>query len=142
MIKIRLQRAGRRHIPLWRVVATDHRAARDGRAVEILGNYDPREINEKKLRLKVDRVKYWLHRGAQCSQTMLELIAHIGIDGRGNDITPRPWKKQKVKAKPEPKAETPPQEDAAAEEPAEEAAAEEPAEETAAEGPAEETAAE
>ncbi|MDP6379915.1 MAG: 30S ribosomal protein S16 [Phycisphaerae bacterium] len=152
MIKIRLQRAGRRHVPLWRVVATDHRAARDGRAVEILGQYDPRAANDKKLNVKIDRIRHWLKTGAQCSETMGELLGHLGIDGRGNDIPPKPWHEKKKKVKPVPvapakevKAEEAPAEEATAEEaPAEEAKVEEaPAEETKVEeAPAEEPKAE
>jgi len=136
VIKIRLQRAGRKNLPLWRVVATDSRAARDGRAVEILGQYDPRAADEEKLHIKIDRAKYWLKQGAKCSNTLLALLAHIGIDEHGGDISPRPWKKKKVKPVPEPqKAEAATEQ--ATEEEAKPAEAKAPAQEATEEAPTE-----
>ena len=72
MLKIRLQRVGRKHDPAYRVVLIEaHRAPQSGAAKEILGNYEPRR---KTLVLKKDRIDHWVSKGAQPSQTVKDLI--------------------------------------------------------------------
>ena len=59
----------------------DARAARDSRAIEQLGFYDPLEQDQAKaVSLKEDRVKYWLSVGAQPSETVRGLLKKVGID--------------------------------------------------------------
>ena len=59
----------------------DTRSARDSKAIEELGFYDPVEQQEEKaLRVKTDRVKYWLSVGAQPSDTVRTLLKRVGID--------------------------------------------------------------
>lgn len=59
----------------------DARSARDSKAIEQLGFYDPIEpVQEKALRLKEDRIKYWLSVGAQPSETVRSLLRKAGID--------------------------------------------------------------
>ena len=62
VVKLRLQRFGRKKRPYYRVVATDARKPRDGKPIEFLGTFDPLvdKNGVKKLRLKEDRVNYWL----------------------------------------------------------------------------------
>ena len=80
MVKLRLKRFGRRHCPSYRICAMDQRSARNSRAIEELGFYDPIEKDEKKaLRLNGDRIKYWLGVGAQPSTTVASLIRKAGI---------------------------------------------------------------
>jgi len=80
-VKLRLKRFGRRHRPFYRLNAMDARSARDSKAIEELGFYDPLEANqEKALRFKEDRVKYWLSVGAQPSETVRSLLKKVGID--------------------------------------------------------------
>jgi small subunit ribosomal protein S16 len=98
-----MKRLGRRNRPFWRICATDKRAARDGRVVEELGHYDPHQDNEDKVKIHRDRVVHWLKHGAQPSKTVAELLGHLGLDAKGNEITPKPWPKKKQKAPP-PKA--------------------------------------
>jgi small subunit ribosomal protein S16 len=98
-----MKRLGRRNRPFWRICATDKRAARDGRVVEELGHYDPHQDNEDKVKIHRDRVVHWLKHGAQPSKTVTELLGHLGLDAKGNEITPKPWPKKKQKAPP-PKA--------------------------------------
>ncbi|MFO8014685.1 MAG: 30S ribosomal protein S16 [Phycisphaerae bacterium] len=102
-LTIRMKRLGRRNRPFWRICATDKRAARDGRVVEELGHYDPHQDNADKVKIHRDRVVHWLKHGAQPSKTVAELLGHLGLDAKGNEITPKPWPKKKPKAPP-PKA--------------------------------------
>jgi len=74
-VKIRLQRGGATHAPYYRVVVADGRFPRDGRFVEKLGIYDPKNSDaSKQLSLELDRVDYWLGVGAQPSDTVRSLI--------------------------------------------------------------------
>ena len=78
MVKLRLRRIGRKKLPLYKIVAADSRAARDGRFIEALGNYDPGN-NPPKLDVKEDRVFYWLKSGAQPTDTVKNLLSSRGI---------------------------------------------------------------
>ena len=73
-VHLRLQRMGKPKRPFYRVVAIDHRAKRDGKPIEILGQYDPKAENNDKLNIKMDRVNYWLGTGAKPSETVSSLI--------------------------------------------------------------------
>ena len=81
VVRLRLQRFGRKSLPFYRIVAADSRSPRDGRHLEILGTYNPIPDADgvKDIRLKVDRVQYWLGVGAQPSQTVGRLIGAAGI---------------------------------------------------------------
>ena len=82
-VKLRLQRHGARHVPAYRVVAADARSPRDGRYVEILGNYNPRAgTPELQLTLKGARIDYWLGIGAKPSDTVRSLILRAKREGR------------------------------------------------------------
>lgn len=81
MVRIRLSRVGRKHKSLFRLVACNQRSPRDGKALEILGQYDPCEADDmKKLNFKPDRVKYWLSVGAQASDRVWNLLRKRGIN--------------------------------------------------------------
>ena len=72
MLKIRLQRVGRKNDPSFRVVVIEsHRAPKSGAAIEILGNYNARQ---KHVVLKRERIDYWVSKGAQTSQTVRDLL--------------------------------------------------------------------
>ncbi|HQB31579.1 MAG TPA: 30S ribosomal protein S16, partial [Syntrophales bacterium] len=66
--KIRLTRIGARKRPFYRIVVADGRAPRDGRFSEVVGTYDPKK-DPAEIRFKEDRVKEWLSRGAEPSET-------------------------------------------------------------------------
>jgi small subunit ribosomal protein S16 len=71
---------GRRHQPFYRLGAIDSRSPRDGRVIEELGSYDPVEKDEgKQVRLKRERIEYWLSQGAQPSDTVRRLLQRSGI---------------------------------------------------------------
>ncbi len=74
MLAIRLARTGKKKKPFYRIVVTEKTRPRNGRFVEIVGTYDPiREPAE--IRLKEERVKYWLGVGAQPSETVRSFFA-------------------------------------------------------------------
>lgn len=74
-LKIRLQRQGRKHLHLYRVVITEANAPRDGRFVEHVGNYNPSPRGqERELVLNLDRINYWKKVGAKPTLTVEELI--------------------------------------------------------------------
>ena len=77
-VKIRLRREGRKKTPMYRIVVADSQAPRDGRFIEILGQYQPRG-GENAIALKADRVNYWLNVGAQPTDTVRSLIRRAGI---------------------------------------------------------------
>lgn len=73
MVTIRLRRQGAKKSPMYRVVVTDKRNARDGAFVEILGHYNPTAKPET-LTIDHDRLAYWLGVGARPSDTVRTLI--------------------------------------------------------------------
>ena len=91
MVVLRLKRMGRRHRPFYRLNAMDKRAPRDGRVIEELGWFDPIAPEDKQLKIKVDRVDYWLSVGAQPSRTVCGLLKRVGCD-------PTPGKKLEQKS--------------------------------------------
>ncbi|MFA5058038.1 MAG: 30S ribosomal protein S16 [Opitutaceae bacterium] len=72
-LKIRLSRIGTKHKPVFRVVVAEERSRRDGDATEILGTYTP-EAKGNTLKIKLDRVDYWVSKGARPTDTMHALI--------------------------------------------------------------------
>jgi small subunit ribosomal protein S16 len=68
-VRIRMTLLGRKHRPFYRIVATDVRQPRDGRYLEELGTYDPMvKTTDERVRLRPDRIKYWLSVGARPSE--------------------------------------------------------------------------
>ncbi len=78
MVKIRLQRGGRTHRPVYTIVATNSRTPRNGRFLEKLGQYDPSSTEVLK-DVKVEAVKAWLDKGAKLSDTVNSLFKKHGI---------------------------------------------------------------
>ena len=76
MVAIRLRREGTTNTPYYKVVVTDQRSPRDGKFIEIIGNYDPKK---KDLNANIDlaRADYWIGQGAQPSDTVRSLIKKI-----------------------------------------------------------------
>jgi len=73
MVKIRLLRAGATKRPFYRIVALDERRKRDGRALEFLGTYDPKNTPPA-VSLEVAKVEAWVAKGAQLSETVRALL--------------------------------------------------------------------
>ena len=79
-VKIRMSRHGRRHRPFFRINVIDTHTPRDGRIIEKLGHYDPLEKSpEKEIVLDLERVKFWLDKGATPSDTVSEILLRKGI---------------------------------------------------------------
>jgi len=77
-VAIRLRRAGRKKSPMYRIVVADSRMPRDGKFIEVIGQYAPR-TGDKAVTLKVDRANYWLDNGAQPSDTVRSLLRKAGV---------------------------------------------------------------
>ncbi len=76
MVVIRLRREGTKNTPYYKVVVADQRSPRDGKFIEIIGNYDPRKqgLNSN---IDLTRVEYWVKSGAQPSDTVKSLVKQI-----------------------------------------------------------------
>lgn len=74
MVRIRLKKFGTKRKPYFRIVVMDNRAPRDGRTLDEVGLYHPIEAAEKQLSLDADKIKAWLAKGAQPSDTVKGLI--------------------------------------------------------------------
>ena len=68
-----LARAGAKHKPFYRIVVADERSPRDGSFLELVGTYNPR-MDPEEVTLKMDRINYWLSKGAKTTQTVSEII--------------------------------------------------------------------
>ena len=77
-VKIRLNRMGAKKNPFYRVVVADSRAPRDGRFIEILGNYDPSK-QPAVVSLNEEKVLDWMDKGAQPTDTVKNLFSKQGI---------------------------------------------------------------
>ena len=78
MVRIRLRRVGRKKSPIYRIVVADSESPRDGRFIEIIGNYSPRH-GDRAIDLKTERANYWLDNGAQPSDTVRSLLRRAGV---------------------------------------------------------------
>jgi len=78
VVRIRLLRTGKRKQPSYRVVVADQRASRDGRFVEILGQYNPL-TNPSQIKIDEERALHWLSKGAQPSESATALLKRTGI---------------------------------------------------------------
>jgi small subunit ribosomal protein S16 len=72
-VSIRLRREGAKNRPYYKVVVADRRSPRDGKFIEIIGTYDPKKADQNST-LNIDRVEYWISKGAQPSDTVRSLI--------------------------------------------------------------------
>lgn len=77
MVKIRLMRVGKRKQPSYRVVVADSRSPRDGRIIESIGHYHPRE-DPSVIEIDGERAVHWLQLGAQPSNTVKNLLRITG----------------------------------------------------------------
>ena len=89
-VVVRMQRAGGRNRPFYRVVVADSRRARDGRFLENVGHYDPIK-NPAEIHLEVERIKEWVSKGARLSDGVTQLLKRF---------------EERVEAKPQESAQT------------------------------------
>lgn len=89
-VRIRLTRVGATKRPAYRVIAIDKRRSRDGRALEVLGYYDPL-TEPATVNLETDRIKDWIGKGAQPSDTVTRLMrqAEAASAAPGEPVTPK-----------------------------------------------------
>lgn len=98
MLKIRLQRVGRKHEPVFRLVLTDSKnSTKSGKYLENLGNFDSRR--GEKSEFKTDRVSYWMSKGAQVTPTVHNLLIDKKVIS-GKKVNVLPLKKAIVKDAP------------------------------------------
>jgi small subunit ribosomal protein S16 len=77
-VKIRLTRMGTKKKPFYRIVVADSEAPRDGRFIEIVGNYDPLK-DPAEINLKEERIEDWLSKGAKPTVTVSSLLKKKGL---------------------------------------------------------------
>ena len=94
MLKIRLQRVGKKNAPSYRVVLAEHTAPPQGKFQEILGFYNPRK---KEKNFKKERIEHWLSKGAQLSPTVHNLLVDEGVLKEPKLKAWRPKRKEKPK---------------------------------------------
>ncbi len=75
---MRLTRIGGRKDPVWRIVVADQRSKRDGRNLEIVGHYNA-QTNPSTIRVDEERVREWLGRGAQPTDSVRKILRTQGI---------------------------------------------------------------
>jgi len=85
MVRIRLRRVGKRHQPSYRVVVADSESPRDGRFIENIGFYNPRN-DPATIEIDAERARYWLSVGAQPSEPVARLLRKIGVLGGGEAV--------------------------------------------------------
>ena len=78
MVKIRLRRMGAHKKPFYRVVVADQRTARDGKSIEEIGTYNP-TTEPSEVKVDADKVKEWIAKGAQPTDTVKALLKNTGI---------------------------------------------------------------
>ena len=77
-VRVRLTRVGSRKNPIWRVIVADQRSPRDGRVIETIGRYNA-QVEPSEIVLDEERLRHWLGRGAQPSDTVRSLMRAKGI---------------------------------------------------------------
>jgi SSU ribosomal protein S16P len=102
-MKIRLARGGSKKRPFYSIVASDSRMPRDGRFIEKLGTYNPLlpKDSEERVKMNMERVKYWLSQGAQPTDRIarfLEAAGEMDKQERANMKKAVPGKKAQERA--------------------------------------------
>ncbi|MEO1920148.1 MAG: 30S ribosomal protein S16 [Paracoccaceae bacterium] len=89
--KIRLARGGSKKRPFYRVVVADSRMPRDGRYIEKVGTYNPLlpKDSEERVKIDLDRVKYWLGEGAQVTDRVSRFLEAAGVLEKKNRNNPK-----------------------------------------------------
>ena len=81
MVRIRLRRVGSKNQASYRIVVADKESPRDGKFLEIIGNYNPR-TEPFTFEVKEDRVYEWMLKGAQPSDSLVQLFKSVGLMDR------------------------------------------------------------
>ena len=88
LLKIRLSLVGKKSQPSFRLIVQEHTSAVKGKFIEELGYYRPVTKN-KETNLNLERVKYWLGKGANPSDSVAVLLKKLGVEGMEKFIAPR-----------------------------------------------------
>src|SRR5262249_11267946 len=105
-VKIRLMRVGKKKQPTYRVVVADGRSPRDGRNIETIGQYRPRE-EPSFVQVDADKALAWLRKGAQPTESVQKILAVAGVwdtfvkERPGAALTPKSKPKKAAEPKPE-----------------------------------------
>ncbi len=78
MVKIRLKRMGAKKTPFYRIVVSDSKDRRDGREIEVVGNYDPK-TNPATVNVDEEKIIKWLNNGALPTDTVRNILSNQGI---------------------------------------------------------------
>jgi small subunit ribosomal protein S16 len=108
-VKIRLMRVGKKKQPTYRVVVADSRSPRDGRFIEILGQYAPRQ-DPSAVQVDSDRAVHWLREGAQPTEQVAKILEVAGVwdaykSATGKDAVAKPKPRTPKPKQPKPAAE-------------------------------------
>lgn len=115
-VRIRMKRIGRTHRPFYRICVMHQQNARDGKAIEEVGTYDPMVPDKsKRVVLKMDRIDHWVSVGAQPSDKVAVLIKKVRTGKFGEGKAMAPMQAPKERPKPVPVEEAPAAEEAPAE---------------------------
>jgi small subunit ribosomal protein S16 len=123
-VKLRLMRMGKKKQPTYRVVAADARSPRNGRFIEIIGTYEPRQ-DPSVIKIDNERAVHWLQHGAQPTERVAKLLKISGawteatgetVDATVPTVAPKKSKKQIEKDSAPAEEQAPAEEKASAEE--------------------------
>lgn len=106
MVRIRLRRVGKRKQPVYRVVVADSHSPRDGRFIEIIGQYQPL-TNPSQITIDTEKALDWLRKGAKPSESVTALLKRTGIWSTfvaDKGPPPKPPQRKKAAAKREAEA--------------------------------------
>ncbi|AEW69029.1 30S ribosomal protein S16 [Borreliella garinii] len=84
-VRIRLKRMGAKKRPYYRIVVMNSASPRDGRAIEELGYYHPVE-KQKQIKIKEDRIKDWISKGAILSDTVKMLLNKNNLNAKSQEV--------------------------------------------------------
>ncbi|HET9064391.1 MAG TPA: 30S ribosomal protein S16 [Gemmatimonadales bacterium] len=77
-VRIRLRREGRKKLPMYRIVVADKKAPRDGRFIEMIGTYRPKDATDN-MTVDVEKAREWIAKGATPSETVASLLKRAGV---------------------------------------------------------------
>lgn len=98
-VKIRLQRGGRVHLPVYSIIVADSRASRDGKFIERLGFWAPKaKAHEQGLNINEERLNHWIGQGAQPTDVVLRLMVKMGVGSEKIRTTYQAKKQRRIKA--------------------------------------------
>ena len=77
-VRIRLRREGRKGLPMYRIVVADKEAPRDGRFIETIGSYRPKQANDQ-VTVNLEKAREWIAKGATPSETVAAILKKAGV---------------------------------------------------------------